>query len=124
LLLWSFVVGWETFVFCSDDSSSQHRDDRRAPVDSVQYLNITKFVEDPENTAALLSMLDETDKNTRYFATKLLTILMANKGGEVQSAILESPINITRLMDLVKNGSEMIRNGTKLLKQKCLITEW
>src|SRR5262245_59986440 len=89
----------------------QDREERMAVPESVYYANIVTFVEDPNNVAVLLALLEESDKKVRFFTTKLLTVLMANQSAQVQVAVLQSPTNIIRLMDLVKNGSEMIRNG-------------
>lgn len=60
-------------------------------------------------------MLEESDRNVRYYSTKLLTYLLANRGAEIESAVLQSASNITRLMDLLKLGNEMIRNEALLL---------
>jgi hypothetical protein len=88
---------------------------RTAPLGSPQYENVTLFVKDPSNSALILSLLEEKDRNIRYFSTKLLTYLLANKGSEIEAAVLQSPAHITRLMDLLKLGSEMIRNEALLL---------
>lgn len=63
----------------------------------------------------MLSLLEESDRNIRYYSTKLLTYLLANRGAEIEAAVLQSPAHITRLMDLLKLGNEMIRNEALLL---------
>lgn len=59
--------------------------------------------------------MEESDRNIRYYSTKLLTYLLANRGAEIEAAVLQSPAHITRLMDLLKLGNEMIRNEALLL---------
>lgn len=54
-------------------------------------------------------------KKLQYYTTKLLTILLANKCDEVEYSILQSAENISRLMDLLRLKSEMIRNQALLL---------
>jgi intracellular protein transport protein USO1 len=82
------------------------------PEDSLQYAHVKAITDDVNNITLLLSLLEETDKNIRFFTTRLLTILMANRSGEVQSALLQSPTSITTLLDLIQSGTEMLRNGT------------
>ena len=41
---------------------------------------------------------------------KLLTILLTNKGRDLQEAILVSPMGVSRLMDLLSDSREVIRN--------------
>lgn len=59
----------------------------------------------------VLSLLEESDKTVRYFTAKLLAILMANKGAELQHAVLQTPMGIARLTDLLRTTPDIIRNG-------------
>lgn len=85
-----------------------------APDHSVQKAHISGITKEISNTTTLLDLLEETDKNVRFFATRLLTILTANSSNEVQAALLHSPTSITTLLDLVQSGTEMLRNGTQM----------
>jgi hypothetical protein len=61
-----------------------------------------------------LSLLEENDRNIRYLTAKLLTFLMSNKSDQVLNAVLQSPIGVARLIDLLRTKIDMIRNGTFL----------
>jgi hypothetical protein len=62
----------------------------------------------------LLSLLEENDRSIRYLTAKLLTFLMSNKSDQVLNAILQSPVGVARLIDLLRTKIDMIRNGISL----------
>jgi len=59
----------------------------------------------------VLSLLEESDKTVRYFTAKLLAILMANQGSQLQHSVLHTPMGIAHLTDLLRTSSDIIRNG-------------
>ncbi|CAL9700023.1 unnamed protein product [Knipowitschia caucasica] len=77
-----------------------------------------KFIEDPEHLALLLSLLEEFDFHVRWPGVKLLTALLKNQGPQVQGVILVSPMGVSRLMDLLADSREIIRNDGLLLLQQ------
>ncbi len=46
----------------------------------------------------------------RWPTVRLLTILLHNKGRDLQEAILVTPQGISKLMDLLSDSREIIRN--------------
>jgi uncharacterized SAM-dependent methyltransferase len=70
------------------------------------------FVKDSANVSLLLSILEETDFHVRYNAIDLLKALLKNKSKQLQDCILTSPMGVSRLMDLLEDQREVIRNGT------------
>ncbi|XP_054996367.1 general vesicular transport factor p115 isoform X2 [Sorex araneus] len=75
------------------------------------------FIKQQENVTLLLSLLEEFDFHVRWPAVKLLTSLLKQLGPQVQQIILVSPMGVSRLMDLLADSREVIRNDGVLLLQ-------
>uniref|UniRef100_H0WFV5 General vesicular transport factor p115 n=1 Tax=Otolemur garnettii TaxID=30611 RepID=H0WFV5_OTOGA len=79
------------------------------------------FIKQQENVTLLLSLLEEFDFHVRWPAVKLLTSLLKQLGPQVQQIILVSPQlyvpGVSRLMDLLADSREVIRNDGVLLLQ-------
>ena len=71
------------------------------------------FVKNAENVNTLLSLLDEYDFHVRWPTVKLLTIILANKTKDIQEIILANPMGISKLMDLLSDSREIIRNDVR-----------
>ena len=52
----------------------------------------------------------EYDFHVRWPTVRLLTILLSNRGKELQEVILVSPMAVSKLMDLLADSREIIRN--------------
>ena len=72
-------------------------------------------VSNHDNVAYLLELLEEFDFKVRRPATIVLWILLQNCREETQEAILVSPMGISRLMDLLVDSREVIRNDAILV---------
>ncbi len=64
----------------------------------------------------MLDRLEEEDFHVRYNAIEFLKVLLKNKKKQLQDCILTSPMGVSRLMDLLGDGHEAIRNGTFAIK--------
>ncbi|GAA6098363.1 general vesicular transport factor p115 isoform X2, partial [Tachysurus ichikawai] len=84
--------------------------------DGVQFAD--KLIQDQENVTLLLSLLEEFDFHVRWPGVKLLTALLKCQCAQVQGIILISPMGVSRLMDLLADSREVIRNGGLLLLQQ------
>lgn len=73
------------------------------------------FIKSEENVALVLSFLEEFDFKVRWAAIKLLTSLLANQHKGIQEIILVSPMAVSKLMDLLSDTREVIRNDALLL---------
>ncbi|KAG3276410.1 USO1 vesicle transport factor [Ictidomys tridecemlineatus] len=62
-------------------------------------------------------ILQEFDFHVRWPGVKLLTSLLKQLGPQVQQIILVSPMGVSRLMDLLADSREVIRNDGVLLLQ-------
>eukprot|EP00795_Rhopilema_esculentum_P008104 gene8104-14020_t len=80
---------------------------------SKQFSEI--FLKKQENISSLLELLEEYDFRVRWPTVKLLTVLLRNQGNQIQQAILVSPLGVSRLMDLLADNREVIRNDGLLL---------
>ncbi|KAJ8000722.1 hypothetical protein DPEC_G00183300 [Dallia pectoralis] len=76
-----------------------------------------KFLRDSESVMLLLTLLEEFDFHVRWPGVKLLTALLKNQCNQVQGVILVSPMGVSRLMDLLADSREVIRNDGLLLLQ-------
>ncbi|XP_070839207.1 general vesicular transport factor p115 isoform X5 [Chaetodon trifascialis] len=95
----------------TDENAQKQADDL-----GVQFTD--KFIEDPEHVTLLLTLLEEFDFHVRWPGVKLLTALLKNQGVQVQGIILVSPMGVSRLMDLLADSREVIRNDGLLLLQQ------
>ncbi|KAG7264673.1 hypothetical protein CRUP_038847 [Coryphaenoides rupestris] len=104
-------VGKLKAVAVPDENPQKQTDDL-----GVQFTD--QFIQDPENITLLLTMLEEFDFHVRWPGVKLLTILLKNQCAQVQGIILVSPMGVSRLMDLLADSREVIRNDGLLLLQQ------
>lgn len=79
----------------------------------VQFTDI--YIKRTENVILLVDLLEEHDFKVRWPAVKLLTGLLVSKAKELQECILVCPMGVSRLMDLLSDSREVIRNDALLL---------
>ena len=75
----------------------------------------TKIVEDTENVTLLLGLIEEFDFQIRRPSTRLLTALLNHCLPDTQEIILKSPMGISKIMDLLVDSREVVRNDALLL---------
>ena len=76
------------------------------------------FLKGSDGIALLLNLLEDYDFQVRLPTTRLVTALLINKLSVIQEAILLNPMGISRMMDLLQDSREAIRNeGLLLLAQ-------
>ncbi|XP_029635799.1 general vesicular transport factor p115 isoform X2 [Octopus sinensis] len=118
------IIGYSLDTLCNimsnepsdDDSMSLTEDElsNHIPDDlGGQFTEI--FIKSTENVTLLLLLLEEYDFHVRWPIVKLLTILLTNKSKEIQEIILISPMGVSKLMDLLSDSREIIRNDALLL---------
>ena len=88
-------------------------DDRKNEKLSEQFCEI--FLKNPNNLQLVLNLLDEYDFDIRWPAVKLLSSLIENLPKAVQEIILISPTGVSKLIDLLYEKREIIRNEIVLL---------
>ncbi|KAG0230025.1 hypothetical protein BGW42_001188 [Actinomortierella wolfii] len=82
-----------------------------------------KLLEDSKNVAILLDILEDTDFYVRFHIVTLLSTLVLNNTSRLQECILTAPMGISRLMDLLDDRREIIRNETNADLQKIVAFE-
>ncbi|XP_055779422.1 general vesicular transport factor p115 isoform X1 [Salvelinus fontinalis] len=105
------VSGKHKNVPVSDENAQKHEED-------LGVLFTDKFLGDSESVTLLLTLLEEFDFHVRWPGVKLLTALLKNQCNQVQGVILVSPMGVSRLMDLLADSREVIRNDGLLLLQQ------
>ncbi|XP_026988621.1 general vesicular transport factor p115 isoform X2 [Tachysurus fulvidraco] len=104
-------------IICNEEEEKQDDGQRgQEDDDGVQFAD--KLIQDQENVTLLLSLLEEFDFQVRWPGVKLLTALLKCQCAQVQGIILISPMGVSRLMDLLADSREVIRNGGLLLLQQ------
>uniref|UniRef100_A0A3Q1BV22 General vesicular transport factor p115 n=1 Tax=Amphiprion ocellaris TaxID=80972 RepID=A0A3Q1BV22_AMPOC len=104
-------------IICNDEEEEQDENAQKQADDlGAQFTD--KFIQDPEHITLLLTLLEEFDFHVRWPGVKLLTALLKNQGVQVQGIILVSPMGVSRLMDLLADSREVIRNDGLLLLQQ------
>ena len=73
------------------------------------------FAKKKENVALLLDLLEEFDFKVRWPALRLLMGLLRHKLKSLQDAVLAHATGVSRLMDLLSDSREIIRNDAILL---------
>ncbi|XP_066139935.1 general vesicular transport factor p115 [Euwallacea fornicatus] len=73
------------------------------------------FLKNSDNLTLVLSFLEEYDFRVRWPALKLVISLTMCKPKEVQDIILVSPMGMSKLMDLLAENREVVRNDAVLL---------
>ncbi|KAF9153556.1 hypothetical protein BG015_003141 [Linnemannia schmuckeri] len=95
-------------VLCQPES------DREEALDFA--LEISKAIlEDASNVTILLDMLEEYDFYVRFHVVSLLATLVLSNTDRLQECILTSPMGMSRLMALLDDRREIIRNEGLLL---------
>ncbi|XP_040892006.1 general vesicular transport factor p115 isoform X6 [Toxotes jaculatrix] len=104
-------------IICNDEEEEQDENAQKQADDlGTQFTE--KFIQDPEHVTLLLTLLEEFDFHVRWPGVKLLTALLKNQGAQVQGIVLVSPMGVSRLMDLLADSREVIRNDGLLLLQQ------
>nr|KAG5702771.1 hypothetical protein BaRGS_003645 [Batillaria attramentaria] len=98
----------------SNEPSEEDEMTSQASVDlGEQFTEI--FIKNHGNVALLISLLEEYDFHVRWPTVRLLTVLLTNRPKDLQECILVIPMAVSKLMDLLSDSREIIRNDALLL---------
>ena len=112
------IIGYALDTLCNVTSkdSFEEENESHAPSNVNVGEQFTEmFIKNPENVTLVLGFLEEYDFRVRWPAVKFLTSLLASKPKEIQDTILVSPMGVSKLMDLLSENREVIRNDALLL---------
>uniref|UniRef100_A0A673HUE3 General vesicular transport factor p115 n=1 Tax=Sinocyclocheilus rhinocerous TaxID=307959 RepID=A0A673HUE3_9TELE len=115
MLMFAIEVLWNGFLCISFSLSEENQQKQE---DDLGARFTEEFIGEPDNITLLLTLLEEFDFHVRWRGVKLLTVLLKSQCAPVQSIVLVSPMGVSRLMDLLADSREVIRNDGLLLLQQ------
>ncbi|XP_035914959.1 general vesicular transport factor p115 [Anopheles stephensi] len=111
------IIGYCLDTLCHVTSPEQFDEEQDNPNVTAnigeQFTEI--FIKNSDNVCLVLGCLEEYDFRVRWAAIKLLTNLLANRPKEIQEIVLVSPMGVSKMMDLLIDSREVIRNDALLL---------
>ncbi|XP_017782700.1 PREDICTED: general vesicular transport factor p115 [Nicrophorus vespilloides] len=109
------IIGYALDALCNVTSREcfEEEEDRVNVNVGEQFTEM--FVKNTGNVSTVLAFLEEYDFRVRWPAVKLLTSLLGSKPKEIQDIILVSPMGVSKLMDLLLENREVVRNDALLL---------
>lgn len=111
------IIGYAFETLCNITSGEQFEEEIENPTVSVnigeQFTEM--LLKQAGNVSTILDFLEEYDFRVRWPAIKLLTNLLGNRPKEIQEIVLVSPMGVSKLMDLLVDSREVIRNDALLL---------
>ncbi|XP_001354532.2 general vesicular transport factor p115 [Drosophila pseudoobscura] len=111
------IISYALDTLCNIVTSEEFDEEADNPTVSVnvggQFTEM--FIKTPENVTMVMGYLDEYDFRVRRAAIQLITSLISNKTRELQDLVLVSPMGVSKLMDLLTDSREVIRNDVLLL---------
>jgi len=75
---------------------------------------VEKFILERTNVVSVIEQVENPEFSVRWGAIKLLTVLLRTKPVEVQQIVLETPMGVHNVMDLLSDKREVIRNDAIL----------
>ncbi|XP_066994700.2 general vesicular transport factor p115 isoform X2 [Anabrus simplex] len=114
------IVGYALDTLCNITATESFEEEEQPSINSSCRANVGEqfteiFIKQADNVGLILGFLEEYDFHVRWPAVKLLTSLLANKPKDIQEIILVSPRGVSKLMDLLGDSREVIRNDALLL---------
>ncbi|XP_004520199.1 general vesicular transport factor p115 [Ceratitis capitata] len=113
----SEVISYALDALCNITAAEEFDEEADNPAVSVnvgeQFTEM--FIKVHDHVTLVMGYLEEYDFRVRRAAIKLITTLIANKTRDLQEIILVSPMGVSKLMDLLTDSREVIRNDALLL---------
>jgi len=98
------------FIDFSPNCSALFSVDKHGPKSKIGEQFTEIFIKHSDSVGLILTFLEEFDFRVRWPALKLLTHLLGNRSKDIQEIILVSPMGVSKLMDLLSDSREVIRN--------------
>ncbi|XP_018408801.1 PREDICTED: general vesicular transport factor p115 isoform X4 [Nanorana parkeri] len=116
----SEIIGYalDTLYNIVSNDAEEAEESQQVQTDDLGLKFGELLLKQQENVTLLLSILEEFDFHVRWPGVKLLTTLLKQQGSQVQQIVLVSPMGVSRLMDLLDDSREVIRNDGLLLLQQ------
>jgi hypothetical protein len=94
-------------LLCTQDRKDDPVD---TSVDNVEHILAT-----PEHVSTFLSTLSNTDFYVRFTTLQLLSTIQSHRPAKLQERVLVTGLGISRMMDMLDEKREIIRNEALLL---------
>ncbi|KAL3983017.1 Uso1 / p115 like vesicle tethering protein head region family protein [Acanthocheilonema viteae] len=104
----SIVLEILVAVLCDDESSDEGQDEIGERL-AEMIIQRKAFI------TSIMTIVESYEFAVRRAAVQLLTALLRHRASEVQTAIVEEPMGVSRLVDLLHDTREIIRNSTVLM---------
>lgn len=91
-------------------TSPELLDDEDASLSSMGEQFTEIIAKKPDNLTMLVSFMEEYDFRIRLPVIRLVTNLLINRPKDVQEILLVSPMGISKIMDLLSDSREVVRN--------------
>ncbi|KAH0955835.1 hypothetical protein HN011_005197 [Eciton burchellii] len=111
------IIGLALDTLCNITSPEifEEKVDKHGPKNKIGEQFTEIFIKHPDSVGLILTFLEEFDFRVRWPALKLLMHLLTNISKDIQEIILVSPMGVSKLMDLLSDSREVIRNNVLLL---------
>lgn len=113
----SEIISYALDALCNITTAEEFEEEIDNPAVSVnvgeQFTEM--FIKVHDHVTLVMGYLEEYDFRVRRSAIKFITTLIANKTRDLQEIILVSPMGVSKLMDLLSDSREVIRNDALLL---------
>ena len=115
----SEIVSYVLDTFCNicspEEFDEEEIDESREDMTSVGEGFSEMFLKDKENLTVVLNYLEDFDFKIRRPSVQLLTFLLTNCAREVQQQLLESHVGVSRMMDILAETREVLRNDALIM---------
>lgn len=111
----SYVLDTFCNIFSPEEFDEEVIDENREDITSVGEGFSEMFLKNKENLNLVLGFLEEFDFKIRRPAVQLLTFLLTNCTREVQQQLLDSHVGVSRMMDVLSDTREVLRNDALIM---------
>ncbi|CAL7948117.1 unnamed protein product [Xylocopa violacea] len=111
------IIGLALDTLCNitDPKTFDEEVDKHGPANKIGEQFTEIFIKNTDSVGLVLALLEEFEFKVRWSALKLLMHLSTNRLKDIQEIILVSPMGVSKLMDLLSDSREVIRNDVLLL---------
>lgn len=95
--------------------SDMEEDEDVVPQPELTRAFVEQFIAEDKNIVLILDFIERYDFSVRLSALRLMISLLKGQPGKIQDVVLMKPMGISRLIDLLTDSREVIRNDALLL---------
>ena len=111
----SYVLDTFCNICSPEEFEEEVVDETREDITGVGEGFSEMFLKEKDNLSLVLTYLEEFDFKIRRPAVQLMTYLLTNCVREVQQQLLDSHIGVSRMMDILSDTREVLRNDALIM---------